>query len=243
MKLTAYTDSKLQFFYLDQADGDLRAVKGLPQNVEDKMLQMIGRIKPQQGRLYFEQILIDDKEPFPLPSYNDFARRDYLELNLKSFLVDASSMHEYKMASKGLLGDQSCAGPLYPTVYWLLGELFAIDPNIIATYSFLDASTEIDEIPFDSFLISDAEKERLLDDERGVPDFHGIHIFTYKRWQNHNPVKWESFDFIQTDEDAALLGAQKTGSVNLIEVRPSLEWLHEKFIEGELKNIMDQRQL
>ncbi len=60
---------------------------------------------------------------------------------------------------------------------------------------------------------------------------------------NHNPVKWESFDFIQTDEDAALLGAQKTGSVNLIEVRPSLEWLHEKFIEGELKNIMDQRQL
>ena len=216
---------------------------GLPQNVEDKMLQMIERIKPQQGRLYFEQILIDNKEPFPLPSYNDFARRDYLELNLKSFLVDASSMHEYKMASKGLLGDQSCAGPLYPTVYWLLGELFAIDPNIIATYSFLDASTEIDEIPFDSFLISDAEKERLLDDERGVPDFHGIHIFTYKRWQNDNPVKWESFDFIQTDEDAALLGAQKTGSVNLIEVRPSLEWLHEKFIEGELKNIMDQRQL
>ena len=38
--------------------------------------------------------------------------------------------------------------PLYPTVYWLLGELFAIDPTIIATYSFLDASTEIDEIPF-----------------------------------------------------------------------------------------------
>ena len=243
MKLTAYTDSKLQFFYLDQTGGYLTVVKGLPQNVEDKMLQMIGRIKPQQGRLYFEQILIDDKEPFPLPSYNDFARRDYLELNLKSFLVDASSMHEYKMASKGLLNDQSSTGPLYPTVYWLLGELFAIDSTIIATYSFLDASTEIDKIPFDSFLISDAEKERLLDDERGVPDFHGIHIFTYKRWQNHNPVKWESFDFIQTDEDAALLGAQKTGSVNLIEVRPSLEWLHEKFIEGELKNIMDQRQL
>ena len=117
------------------------------------MLQMIGRIKPQQGRLYFEQILIDDKESFPLPSYNDFTEPDYLKLNLKSFLVDTSSMHKYKMASKGLLNDQSCTGPLYPTVYWLLGELFAIDPTIIATYSFLDASTEIDKIPFDMTLV------------------------------------------------------------------------------------------
>jgi hypothetical protein len=243
LPLTAYTDSKLQFFYLDQVDGHLTAVKGLPQNVGDKMLQMIGRIKPQQGRFYFEQILIDDKESFPLPSYNDFARRDYLELNLKSLLVDASSVHEYQIASKGLIGDGSSAGPLHSTIYWLLGELFAIDPTIIATYSFFDARTEIRDIPFDSFFISDNEQEKLLHGTRSIPDFHGINIFTHRRWYNHRPIKWESFDFMQTEEDAALLGAHRTGNYNLYEIRPSLEWLHQKFIESELKNIIDQRQL
>ena len=243
MPLTAYTDSKLQFFYLDQVDGHLTAVKGLPQNVGDKMLQMIGRIQPQQGRLYFEQILIDDKESFPLPSYNDFARRDYLELNLKSLLVDASSVHEYQLASKGLIGDGSSTGPLYSSIYWLLGELFAIDSTIIATYSFFDARTEIKDIPFDSFLISDSEQEKLLHGTRSIPSFHGINIFTHRHWYNHRPIKWESFDFMQTKEDAALLGAHRTGSYSLDEIRPSLDWLHQKFIEGELKNIIDRRKL
>ena len=243
MPLTAYTDSKLQFFYLDQVDGHLTAVKGLPQNVGDKMLQMIGRIQPQQGRLYFEQILIDDKEPFPMPSYNDFAEPDYLKLNLKSFLVDASSVHEYQLASKGLIGDGSSTGPLYSSIYWLLGELFAIDSTIIATYSFFDARTEIKDIPFDSFLISDSEQEKLLHGTRSIPSFHGINIFTHRHWYNHRPIKWESFDFMQTKEDAALLGAHRTGSYSLDEIRPSLDWLHQKFIEGELKNIIDRRKL
>ena len=48
---------------------------------------------------------------------------------------------------------------------------------------------------------------------------------------------WRLLNIHLSDQD------KKTGSVNLIEVRPSLEWLHEKFIEGELKNIMNQRQL
>jgi len=243
LPLTAYTDSKLQFFYLDQVDGHLTAVKGLPQNVGDKMLQMIGRIQPQQGRLYFEQILIDDKEPFPMPSYNDFAEPDYLKLNLKSFLVDASSVHEYQLASKGLIGDGSSTGPLYSSIYWLLGELFAIDSTIIATYSFFDARTEIKDIPFDSFLISDSEQEKLLHGTRSIPSFHGINIFTHRHWYNHRPIKWESFDFMQTKEDAALLGAHRTGSYSLDEIRPSLDWLHQKFIEGELKNIIDRRKL
>ena len=243
LPLTAYTDSKLQFFYLDQVDGHLTAVKGLPQNVGDKMLQMIGRIQPQQGRLYFEQILIDDKEPFPMPSYNDFAEPDYLKLNLKSFLVDASSVHEYQLASKGLIGDGSSTGPLYSSIYWLLGELFAIDSTIIATYSFFDARTEIKDIPFDSFLISDSEQEKLLHGTRSIPSFHGINIFTHRHWYNHRPIKWESFDFMQTKEDAALLGAHRTGRYSLDEIRPSLDWLHQKFIEGELKNIIDRRKL
>jgi len=178
-----------------------------------------------------------------MPSYNDFAEPDYLKLNLKSFLVDASSVHEYQLASKGLIGDGSSTGPLYSSIYWLLGELFAIDSTIIATYSFFDARTEIKDIPFDSFLISDSEQEKLLHGTRSIPSFHGINIFTHRHWYNHRPIKWESFDFMQTKEDAALLGAHRTGSYSLDEIRPSLDWLHQKFIEGELKNIIDRRKL
>jgi hypothetical protein len=158
-------------------------------------------------------------------------------------LVDASSDHTYKFVSKGLAGGPSMCQPLYPTIYWLLGELFAVNPTIIATYTFLDACTQIDEdsIPFTDFTISNLEKEKLLSKKRDVPCFHGVNIFTHERWLNRDPIKWECFDWLQTIEDAALLGARKTGSSNLLDVRPSLEWLHEKFIESELKNIMGKK--
>jgi len=114
---------------------------------------------------------------------------------------------------------------------------------IIAAYTFFDACTQKDEhsIPFNNFIINYIETEKLLSTKRDVPCFHGVNIFTHERWQNQDPIKWECFDWLQTIEDAALLGARKTGSENLLDVRPNLEWLHEKFIESELKNIMGKK--
>jgi hypothetical protein len=243
LKFSAYTDSKLQFFYLKKVKGKMTAIKGLPHDASELMQQMIERIKPQHGRRYFEQVLIDDKDNLSPLSYNDFTEPDYLKIRLNSLLVDASSDHKYKFASKGLAGHHSAAGPLYPTIYWLLGNLFAVNPTIIATYTFLDACTKIDDdaIPFTDFIISDVEKEKLLSATRDVPCFHGVNVFTHERWKNRDPVKWECFYWLQTIEDAALLGAHKTGSENLLDVRPNLEWLHEKFIESELKNIMGKK--
>ena len=109
-------------------------------------------------------------------------------------------------------------------------------------YTFLDACSNIDDdrIPFDSFIISQAEVEKLLSTTRAIPTFHGVNVFTHERWKNRDPAEWECFDWMQTIEDAALLGAHNTGSTNLLDVRPSLEWLHKKFIESKLKNIMDK---
>ena len=219
------------------------AIKGLPCDASELMQQMIERIKPQHGRHYFEQVLIDDKDDLSPLSYHDFAEPDFLACSMNSLLVDASSEHEYTIASKGLAGNQSEAGPLYPTIYWLLGKLFAVDPMIIAVYTFFDACTELDDdsILFNNFIINYTETEKLLSTKRGVPCFHGVNIFTHEHWQNRDPVKWDCFDWLQTIEDAALLGARKTGSANLLDVRPNLEWLHEKFIECELKNIIGKK--
>ena len=243
LEFSAYTDSKLQFFYLKKVKGTMLAIKGLPRDASETMQQIIDRIKPRHGRHYFEQILIDDKDDLSLLSYNDFAEPDFLACSMNSLLVDASSEHEYTITSKGLAGNESEAGPLYPTIYWLLGKLFAVDPMIIGTYTFLDACSQIDDdrIPFTDFTISDLEKEKLLSIKRDIPCFHGVNIFTHERWQNRDPIKWECFDRLQTIEDAALLGAHKTGNINLLDVRPNLEWLHEKFIESELKNIMGKK--
>lgn len=242
-KFCRYVDSKLQFFYLKKVQGKMIAIKGLPDNASEIIQQMIGRIKPQGGRYYFEQVLIDDKDNLSPLSHNDFSEPDFLACSSNSLLVDTTSEHEYKIVSKELADDQSSCGPLYPTIYWLLGKLFAVDPMIIAAYTFFDACTQIDDdsIPFTDFTISDLEKEKLLFTKRDIPCFHGVNIFTHERWQNRDPVKWECFDWLQTIEDAALLGAHKTGSTNLIDVRPNLEWLHEKFIESELKNIMGKK--
>ena len=237
-KFTRYTDSKLQFFYIDVVNGQKVAVKGLPKDAEKKMKKMIGRIKPLQGRRYFEQVLIDDCQPFPCPSYNDFTRPEYLKLNVNSFLLDVNALHEYTFASKGRYGHESSAGPR-SIIYWLLGELFAVDKAIIAAYSFIDAGNMGSNIPFYSFLISEIEKEKLLYGARAIPEFHGVEIYTHKLWRDRQPIKWESFDLLQTDEDAAVLGAHKTGKYNLNEIRPSLEWLHEMYIECELKNNID----
>lgn len=243
LKFSAYTDSKLQFFYLKKVKGTIVAIKGLPRNASELMQQMIGRIKPQHGRHYFEQILIDDRNDLSPLSYNDFAEPDFLACSMNSLLVDVSSDHKYTITSKGLAGSPSEAGPLYPTIYWLLGKLFAVDPMIIGAYTFVDACSQIDDdrIPFNNFIINYAETEKLLSTKRDIPCFHGVNIFTYERWQNRDPIKWECFDCLQTIEDAALLGAHKTGIANLLDVRPNLEWLHEKFIESELKNIMGKK--
>lgn len=240
LKLSAYTDSKLQFFYLKKVKRKMTTVKGLPHNSSQLMQKMIERIKPQHGRCYFEQILIDDKDDLSPLSYNDFAEPDFLACSMNSLLVDATYDHEYTIASKGLAGNQSEAGPLYPTIYWLLGKLFAADPMIIAAYTFLDACTQIDDdsLPFNNFIINYAETKKLLSAKRDIPCFHGVNIFTQERWQNRDPIIWECFDRLQTIEDAAILGAHKTGIANLLDVRPNLKWLHEKFIESELKNIM-----
>jgi hypothetical protein len=243
LKFSAYTDSSLQFFYLDVVGDEITPVKGLPKAVSRKMQRFMEKIKPQaDGRKYFEQIFIDGPSGANR-SYNDFTEPTYFANIPNSLLVDASSDHTYKFASKGLAGGPSMCGPLYSTIYWLLGKLFAVDPRIIAAYTFFDACTQIDDdsIPFTDFTISDLEKEKLLFTKRDIPCFHGVNIFTHERWQNRDPVKWECFDWLQTIEDAALLGAHKTGSTNLIDVRPNLEWLHEKFIESELKNIMGKK--
>ena len=241
-KFCRYVDSKLQFFYLKKVQGKMIAIKGLPDNASEIIQQMIGRIKPQGGRYYFEQVLIDDKDNLSPLSHNDFSEPDFLACSSNSLLVDTTSEHEYKIVSKELADDQSSCGPLYPTIYWLLGKLFAADPLIIAAYSFLDACSNIDDgrIPFDNFIINQTEAEKLLSTTRAIPTFHGVNVFTSERWKNHDPEEWECFDWMQTIEDAALLGAHKTGSMNLLDVRPNLEWLHKKFIEGKLKNIMDK---
>ena len=243
LKLSAYTDSKLQFFYLKKVKGTMTAIKGLPRDASELMQNMIERIKPQHGRQYFEQVLIEEKDNLSPLSYNDFTEPAFLACSMNSLLIDASSEHEYTIASKGLAGKPSEKGPLYPTIYWLLGKLFAVDPMIIAAYTFFDACTQIDDdsIPFNNFIINHTETEKLLSTKRDVPCFHGVNIFTHERWQNRDPVKWECFDWLQTIEDAALLGARKTGSANLLDVRPNLEWFHEKFIESELKNIMGKK--
>ena len=243
LKLIAYTDSKLQFFYLKKVKREMTAVNGLPRDASELMQNMIERIKPQHGRRYFEQVLIEKKDNLSPLSYNDFTEPAFLACSMNSLLINASSEHEYTIASKGLAGNQSEAGPLYPTIYWLLGKLFAVDPMIIGAYTFLDACTQIDDdsIPFNNYIINYIETEKLLSTKRDVPCFHGVNIFTHEGWQNRDPVKWECFDWLQTIEDAALLGAHKTGSANLLDVRPNLEWLHEKFIESELKNIIGKK--
>lgn len=243
LKLSAYTDSKLQFFYLKKAKGTMTAVKGLPRDASELMQNMIERIKPQHGRRYFEQVLIEEKDNLSLISYNDFTEPAFLAGSMNSLLIDASSEHEYTIASKGLVGKPSEKGPVDSTIHWLLGKLFEVDPMIIAAYTFFDACTQKDEhsIPFNNFIINYIETEKLLSTKRDVPCFHGVNIFTHERWQNRDPIKWECFDWLQTIEDAALLGARKTGSENLLDVRPNLEWLHEKFIESELKNIMGKK--
>jgi len=237
-KFSSFSDIKLQFFYQEVINGDMSLVKGLPGDSARRMQQMVGRIKSQHGRQYFDQVMIDDQDSFPVPSYNDFVQPDYLKLGVNSFLINISSIYELKLVSKGYAEDKWSVAPRI-TIYWLLGELFAIDAGIIAAYSFLDAGRMKEDIPFNNFMISEAEKEYLLYGHRGIPDFHGVNIFTFKRWQDYDPIKWECFDSLQTEEDAALLGANKIGSYNLREMRPSLERQHEQFIAGELKNIIN----
>ncbi len=240
-KFTSYTDSKLQFFYIKVVKGQQTIVKGLPQAVSRKLQRFMEKIKPQaDGRKYFEQIFIDGPSGANL-SYNDFTERDYFKISLNSLLVDASSDHKYKFVSKAKADSYSMCGPL-PATFWLLKQLHKVDPTIIAAYSFLDACTQIDDhsIPFTDFTISDLEKEKLLSSKRDIPTFHGVNISSYKSVEIIETQKWECFDWLQTIEDAALLCAHKTGNTNLLDVRPNLEWLHEKFIEGELKNIKDK---
>ena len=110
LKLSAYTDSKLQFFYLKKVKGTMTAIKGLPRDASELMQNMIERIKPQHGRRYFEQVLIEEKDNLSPLSYNDFTEPAFLACSMNSLLIDASSEHEYTIASKGLAGGPRCAG-------------------------------------------------------------------------------------------------------------------------------------
>ena len=67
-----------------------------------------------------------------------------------------------------------------------------------------------------------------------------MEVITCKTLRNNKEASWICFDWLQTIEDSAPLEAQVLGSFSLEEVRPRLEWLHQKNIESVIKNIVQQ---
>ena len=237
-RYSTYIDSKLEFFYLEKNLNKVVFKQGLSHVAEKKLKEILSRIEPQKdGTKLFEHVLVRDKSGWP--SYNHFQEEGYLKIAPQSFLVKLGPHHKYYFVSKGCSGHTSASGPRQ-TIHFVLEEMFAIDPNIIAAYSFLDINGDWPDTFFDDFMVTDSEKEKLIHGVRGIPNFHGVEVITCKTLRNNKEASWKCFDWLQTIEDSALLEAQVLGSSSLEDVRPSLEWLHQKNIESEIKNIVQQ---
>lgn len=237
-KFNLFIDSKLQFFYPERRGKIILFEPGLPFLAGSKFEEILARIKPQKdGTKLFEQALVREKSGWP--SYNDFQEKDYLKIAPQSFLIEEHPHHEYRFTSKGCSGHSSSCGPKR-TLEFILEEMFEDDPTIIAAYSFLDVDGCSDDIIFDDFMITEPEKEKLINGDRGCPNFHGVEVITLQTLKNRQSTKWECFDWLQTIEDAALLEVKTLGLCSLDDVRPRLEWLHQRYIEGEIKNIVQR---